>query len=206
MPTTIILVRHGQTEWNRVERFRGRIDIPLNPTGVKQAKLTAKRISKQRKPVAVFSSPLSRAMQTAEIISKKLHLSPIPQHGLIDIDYGQWQGLTPEEARDQWPKLVKNWYEHPEVDEIPGGETLSSVRNRAMSTLAEICRRYPNQEIVLVSHTVVTRLMLLAVLGLKNDHFWRIRQEPCAINVFEAQQDQFTLVSINDTCHLDDLS
>jgi len=77
MPTTIILVRHGQTDWNRVEHFRGRFNVPLNDIGLKQADRVAKRISSQWKPVAIFTSPLSRAMQTAETIAKKFHLTAL---------------------------------------------------------------------------------------------------------------------------------
>ena len=99
MSTSIILVRHGQTEWNRVERFRGRIDIPLNQTGIDQAKKTAKRISTRWNPSAVYTSPLSRAKETAEIIAQSCKLAAQVNNGLIDINYGEWQGLTPEEAR-----------------------------------------------------------------------------------------------------------
>jgi broad specificity phosphatase PhoE len=202
MTTTIILVRHGQTEWNRVERFRGRYDVPLNTTGLDQAKLTANRIATRWKPAVIYSSPLSRAMQTAEIIAKKFLFFPIPTDDLLDINYGLWQGLTPAEAKKQWPKLVTNWYEHPEAVEIPGGETLLQVRNRATPVLNEISSLHPDQEIVLVSHTVVNRLILLSILCSGIEHFWNLRQEPCAINVIEKSENDFTLVSMNDTCHL----
>jgi probable phosphoglycerate mutase len=85
MSTNIILVRHGQTEWNRLERFRGRYDVPLNSTGLKQADQVAKRILSQWKPVAIYSSPLSRAMQTADALAKCFHQSVISTDGLISI-------------------------------------------------------------------------------------------------------------------------
>jgi broad specificity phosphatase PhoE len=90
MPSTIILVRHGQTEWNRIERFRGRYDVPLNKTGLIQAKKTAQRISLSWKPVAVYTSPLSRAFRTAEEIALVCNLHALPNDSLIDIEYGQW--------------------------------------------------------------------------------------------------------------------
>lgn len=203
MSTTIILVRHGQTDWNRVERFRGRYDVPLNQTGLQQASGTAKWIKAHWKPAAVYSSPMSRAVQTAEQIASTCSLSVIPVNGLIDIDYGEWQGLTPDEAREKWPDLISNWYEHPETVQIPGGEALIQVRNRAMHSLSEICRLHDDQEVVLVSHTVVNRLILLGVLGLENHQFWNIRQEPCAINVIETQAEKFIIHSINCTAHLE---
>ncbi len=85
----IVLVRHGQTEWNRVERFRGRADVPLNQTGLAQAEATGRRVAAEWKPAAVYASPLSRAVKTAEAIARHsdgpVQLSP----GLLDIDYGE---------------------------------------------------------------------------------------------------------------------
>ena len=99
MATTILLIRHGQTEWNRVERFRGRADIPLNNTGKQQAEATGRRVAAQWQPVAVYSSPLSRAVNTAEAIGRHVNLSVEIHPGLVDIDYRDWQALTPDEVR-----------------------------------------------------------------------------------------------------------
>ena len=85
---------------------------------------------------------------------------------------------------------------------VPGGETLAEVRARAMSAVMEVAARHWEETVVLVSHTVVSRLILLGVLGLGNDRFWHIRQDTCALNVFEARDGDYTLVSLNDTCHL----
>ena len=200
--TKIILVRHGQTEWNRVERFRGRVDIPLNEAGLRQAKITGERIKKNWKPVAIYTSPLKRAIQTAQQIAQPLGLEIKPAEGLIDINYGKWQGLTPQTARTLWPELVANWYDHPESVQIPDGESLKQVRDRAMAALIEICKSHADEQIVLVSHTVINRLILLGVLDLGNERFWHLHQEPCAINLIELSEKGFTLVFMNDTCHL----
>jgi len=200
--TKIILVRHGQTEWNRVERFRGRADIPLNETGLAQAEATGLRVAAEWQPTAIYSSPLSRAIQTAEAIARNFSLEVQRYPGLIDIDYGEWQGLSPDEARQRWPAELDAWYNAPEKARIPGGESLEELRTRAMSTVNELAASHPGQTIVLIGHTVINRIILLGVLGLGNERFWRLRQEPCAINVFEAEADDFTLASMNDTCHL----
>ena len=202
MATRIILVRHGQTEWNRVERFRGRADVPLNATGLAQAEATARRVAAEWQPSAVYSSPLSRAVKTAEAIARRFALSVEVQPGLADIDYGAWQGLPPDEARARWPEIVEAWYAAPQAAQIPGGETLAGLRARALAAVAELAARHAGQTIVLVGHTVVNRIILLGVLGLGNDRFWRLRQDTCAINVFEADAGDYTLVSLNDTCHL----
>ncbi|MGA2464330.1 MAG: histidine phosphatase family protein [Thermodesulfobacteriota bacterium] len=200
--TRIILVRHGETEWNRVERFRGRADLPLNDTGLAQAEDTGRRIAAEYRPVAVYSSPLSRAVKTAEAIAGHFTL-PVQVHaGLIDIDYGQWQGLTPDKAKERWAEVVDAWYNTPHTARIPGGETLDELRARAMGTVNELAVRHQGQTIVLVAHTVINRIILLGVLSMENDRFWRLRQDTCAINVFEVKGSVFTLVSLNDTCHL----
>lgn len=202
MTTTIILIRHGQTEWNRVERFRGRADVPLNETGLAQAEATGRRVGAAWQPAALYASPLSRAVQTAAAIGRSTGLEVQVFPGLADIDYGQWQGLTPDEARERWPEAVDDWYQHPERADIPGGENLERLRQRAMTAVGELAGRHPDQTIVLVGHTVINRVILLGVLGLGNERFWRLMQDTCAINVFDHRDGDFTVVSLNDTCHL----
>jgi broad specificity phosphatase PhoE len=202
MATTLLLVRHGQTEWNRNERFRGRYDVELNAHGLEQAKKTAERIAKSWKPAVVYSSPLKRALRTAKAIAQQFALDVIPSSGLIDIDYGAWQGLTPAEVSNQWPEQYDAWLNHPEKAEIPGGERLAAVRGRAMSFLSEIAETHNGQTIALVSHTVVNRVILLSILGAGIGGFWRLGQDPCAINVIQHEQPNFMVQSVNDTCHL----
>lgn len=201
--TTILLVRHGQTEWNRIERFRGRVDIELNPNGLSQAQKTANRIQKYWQPEVVYSSPLKRALQTAQAISELTNVQVEATPDLVDIDYGQWQGLTPDETRVRWPDQLETWYKHPERVLIPGGENPFEVQSRAMATITTVTKAYPNQTIIMVSHTVVNRLILLGILGIGIEHFWQIRQEPCAINAIDVNDNNFSLVTMNDTCHLE---
>jgi broad specificity phosphatase PhoE len=200
--TLIILVRHGQTEWNRIERFRGHADVPLNETGLAQAEATGIRVSQEWRPAAIYSSPRSRAVKTAEAIARHFDLPVQVQPGLEDIDFGEWQGLTREEASRQWPKQVDFWFNHPERTRIPKGETLKVLRDRLMQAIQELIEKHPNQTIVLVGHMVVDRMIILGVLGLSNRHFWQIQQDPCCINVIDVLDGKYTLVSLNDTCHL----
>ncbi len=200
--TQVILVRHGQTEWNRVERFRGRADVPLNEAGLAQAEAAGRRIAGEWRPAAVYSSPLSRAVQTAEAIARPWGLPVQAAPGLVDIDYGQWQGLTPDEARQRWPQVADRWYNAPHAAQIPGGETLEELRARAMAAVRELAARHEGQAIVLVSHTVVNRVILLGAMGAGLDCFWRLRQDNGAINVLEVEGERCALVAMNDTCHL----
>ena len=206
MVTTILLIRHGQTEWNRVERFRGRADVPLDDTGMSQAEATGRRVVELCRPVALYSSPLSRAVSTAEAIGGFTGLPVQSYPSLTDIDYGDWQGLTPDEVRIRWPELIDLWFKKPQLAHIPGGESLEDLRIRAMNGVTELAIRHSGQTIVLVGHTVLNRIILLCVLGLGNERFWRIQQEPCAINIFKFESGDYTLVSLNDTCHLSKLA
>jgi probable phosphoglycerate mutase len=185
-----------------VERFRGRADVPLNKTGLEQAKVTGRRIAVEWLPSAIYSSPLSRAVKTAEVIAGHFNLQVQVHPGLIDIDYGQWMGLTPDEVQERWPKVIDDWYNKPASIRIPGGETLEELRLRALGAIDDLAACHKDQTIILVGHTVINRIILLGVLGLSNDRFWRLRQDTCAINCFEAEGGDFTLVSLNDTCHL----
>ena len=203
MVTNLILVRHGQTEWNRIERFRGQYDVELNSNGLEQASKTAQRIANNWKPEIVYSSPLSRATVTAESIALKCSVLVETNLGLIDINYGKWQGLSPIEAKEKWSDQINNWYEHPEKCEIPDGESLKSVQDRAMGVIYSITKKHQGRTIVVVSHTVVNRIILLNMLGLGLERFWRLRQEPCAINFIEMEDQDFTICSLNDTCHLE---
>jgi probable phosphoglycerate mutase len=185
-----------------VERFRGRADVPLNETGLAQAEATGRRVAAEWQPSAVYTSPLSRAARTAEAIARHFNLPMQVHPGLADIDYGQWQGLSPEEARQRWPEEIDAWYHRPHQARIPGGETLEALRQRGTATLDGLAAHHPGETIVLVGHTVINRIILLGVLGLGNERFWHLRQDTCAINVIEAEAGDYTLASLNDTCHL----
>jgi broad specificity phosphatase PhoE len=201
----IILVRHGQTAWNvgagGGERFRGRTDLPLDDTGLAQAHALAQRLA-DHPIVAVYSSPLKRAVQTAQPIAQRLGLPVQPLPGIMDINYGDWQGLSHPEVAQVYPDLYQRWLEKPHLIRFPHGESLRQVRLRGMAALKEVAARHEGQVILLVAHQVVNKVLVCAMLGLDNSHFWRIRQDNACINVFEHQDEFFTAVLINDTCHL----
>ena len=178
--------------------------MPLNETGVVQAEVTGMGVAAEWKPATVYSSPLSPAIKTAEAIAKHFDLPMQIHPGLAYIDYGGWQGLTPDKVRDRWPAEFQAWYHQHNEAIIPGGETLAQLRFRSMSAVNELSARHAEQTIVLVGHTVINRIILLGVLGLGNERFWHFKQDTCAINVFRAEKGDFVLVSLNDTCHLHD--
>src|SRR2546423_15597935 len=112
MTTHFIFVRHGETDWNRVKRFRGRAEIPLNENGMDQVTRTAARLANERIDAA-FASPLGRTMRTAEIIAQPHGVRIEAEPALMDIDYGEWQGWTPEEAAQRGPERYKLWLTAP---------------------------------------------------------------------------------------------
>lgn len=200
--TKILLVRHGHVEGISPERFRGRAELPLTPEVERQARATAERIAASWRPVAVYSSPMGRCIATASAIGRPLGLAPVTTAGLNDIDYGKWQGLTPEEARRQWAGEVDLWYRQPDWAAIPSGESLHDVLARTAVVLRDVIRRHPDDTAVLVGHDSVNRVILLYALGLPLSRYWHIRQNPCAINEIEAAPGRFVIVSVNQTDHL----
>ncbi|MGC9395782.1 MAG: histidine phosphatase family protein [Anaerolineae bacterium] len=207
MTTTVILARHGQTAWNIEDRFRGRANIPLDAIGVAQAEATARYILAHWTPGAIYCSPLLRARQTAEKIAQPLQLHERAHPGLLDIDYGAWEGYTSADLRDQgWGKALETWYTQPQGAPIPGGETLQAVRLRAMGALGEIVERHRGETVIIVAHTVVNRLILLGILGLGNERFWHLGQDTCAVNVLEFDGQFYKLLKMNDNCYLADIT
>jgi broad specificity phosphatase PhoE len=196
----IVLARHGETAWNVEEVFRGRLDIELNETGRRQAELLAERLG-ELKIGAVYSSPLKRALKTAEAIARRHSLEVKVSPGLIDGDFGQWQGLSLKEVREKYAELYEQWAASPHLVKIPGGESLDKVRERALKVVDEAMAEH-KERVVLVSHRVVNKLLICALLGLDNSHFWNIRQDVGATTTFVHQDGRFVLVRHNDTSYL----
>ena len=198
-------MRHGRTEWNREERFRGRADIALDEMGLKQAAAAALNL-RNRQVVAIYSSPLRRALQTADIIANQLNLQVQPLEGLIDIDFGRWQGLSGGEATKQDGRLFQMWLEQPHLVHFPGGQGLDTVRQNVLAVVDELSAKHDEQTVILVSHKVVCQVLMCAMLGLGNSHFWYVGQDVNAINVFEIRDGAPLVTLVNDTCHLKNLS
>ncbi len=198
--TKIILARHGKTELNIAEVFRGRINVELNETGIKQAELLAEYLS-SLKIDGVYSSPLKRALKTGEIIATRHKIGVELATGLIDLDYGKWQGLPHREVKDRYKELYAEWLSHPDRVRMPDGESLNDVRERAVDVVNEAVARYEGT-VVLVAHRVVNKVLICALLGLDNSHFWNIRQDTCGITTFAYESNRFILTRHNDTSFL----
>jgi broad specificity phosphatase PhoE len=201
MMTSIYLVRHGQTAWNREEIFRGRTDVPLDEAGVRQAELAAKYFEGMEIH-RIYSSPLSRAWETAQKISQLHNLKVEHLEGIIDLSFGNWEGHSHEDIRINDKETYRLWREEPHRVRLPGGESLDDVRVRAMASLEEVIRNHSGKTLVLVSHRVVNKVLICGILGLDNSHFWQITQDTTAINLIQYKKGKYILSFMNETCHL----
>ena len=203
----IVLVRHGHTGWNEGvgERFRGRSEVDLDELGVRQAEATASRIC-QWEVAAVYSSPLQRAMSTARILADSLNVDPCPIDGLVDIEYGAWQGLSLREAQSRDSELYSMWLEYPHLARFPEGEALGQVQSRAVAAVESVSFSQPEQPVIIVSHKVVCKVLMCAFLGLELSQFWQVEQDTCAINQVDIGTVSPVVILLNDTCHLQEVS
>ena len=203
--TKVYLVRHGQTEWNKKLTFRGRRDIPLNERGRQEAKAIAE-VLKYKRIDAIYTSPLRRSIETAEPTARFFHLGVVPVEGLIDISYGDWEGLTFNEVKKRYKDQYKKWEKRPEKVRFPNGETLDEVRERSFCAFKDILNANPGKSILIIPHRVINKVLICASLGLGNSHFWEIKQDPGCINLIEYSNDRFVLSIMNDTCHLKEMT
>jgi broad specificity phosphatase PhoE len=199
--TTLFLVRHGRTGWNKEQIFRGHKDVPLDEVGREEARLVSERLMGE-KIKAVFSSPLSRARETAEAVARSHNVEVQVMAGLTDLNFGEWEGLSLVEVKGRHPDLYGQWQGAPHEVIFPGGEGLAAVRTRAMKAVEEIVERHPQDAVALVSHRVVLKVLICALLGLDNSHFWNIAQDTTAINCFNHRNGTWIVNFVNDTCHL----
>jgi alpha-ribazole phosphatase len=203
-PTIIYLIRHGQTAWNVEEVFRGRTDVPLDQRGRDQARAAAAALADQ--PLsAVYSGPLQRAHATAIEIAAPHDLQVRIDERFTDLHFGDWEGKPLTEVRATWPDLFARWERDPGSVVIPRGESLPVVRERAGGALEELAAREAGETIAVVSHRVVTKVLICHILGLDNSRFWQIRQDTACVNRIEWSGAGWVLARMNDLCHLHDL-
>ncbi len=199
--TRIYLVRHGQTEWNRELRFRGRADVALDENGRRQASAIADALM-GKDISAIYTSPLKRSIETARPAATAFHLNIVTLQGFIDINYGEWEGLAYDEVRQRYANLCRKWEGRPHLVKFPNGESLEEVKRRSFSAFMKVVAENSGKSILIIPHRVINKVLLCAVLGLSNAHFWSIRQDTGCINVIEYSNSRFVLVRMNDTCHL----
>ena len=203
----IFLVRHGETEWNRIGRFQGISDIPLNKKGKAQAQALAQALKDEPIDV-VYSSPLIRAKETAKTI-QYFHPSSFyfEDEGLKEMDLGDFEGMEATDWAKQYPEFRKKWRESPSSIKLPGGESLKEVQIRAVKTLERIIQNHsPETTLLICSHNFVIHAILCHALEISLDNFREIKQEIAALNLLYKHDDRLVVEKVNEVSHLQHLN
>jgi broad specificity phosphatase PhoE len=202
----ILLVRHGETAWNREGRYQGRTDIPLSETGQAQVRALGERL--RQVPIQLaYASPLSRAKNTAEAILAGRQGVPLwLDANLVEISHGDWEGQLASDVEMSHAEMFGTWRSHPGRNSPagPGAETLGDVETRAWTVLDKVCNDLGEHDTALIAaHDAVNRVILCRVLGLPLERVWSFRQAPASLNVLAGPSiAELQVVRLNDSEHV----
>lgn len=197
----LILVRHGQTEANRLGRIQGVNDAPLNDAGRAQAESAARALASDA-PFALYSSPLPRATQTARAIGDPVDTQPLEIEDLIEMDVGEFEGLSGPQLRERFPEVMRMWDENPASTVMPGGESLRRVRDRAWPAVLSLAECHRSETVVAVTHNFTIHAIVCAALDMPLNNFRKLTIDLASITRLEISGDRATLLSLNETGHL----
>ena len=201
----MLLVRHGATSRTAENRFSGAVGVDLSEQGRHQARRLEERLAQPRIG-AVFSSPLSRALDTAQIVLGQRQLVIEQRDGLQEISHGHWEGLTRSEVEQRYPDEYAAWEADPFTFAPAGGESGVAVLARALPVLRDIVVAYPNDTVLVVSHKATLRLLIASLLGFDARGYRdRLDQAPACLNILEfASPVRARLMLFNDVSHYAD--
>jgi len=198
----LYLIRHGQTDCSRENRFCGDLDPPLTETGHAMAEAFAKAYASVPWE-AIYTSPMLRTRQTADALCRLTGLTPVVDEGLKEIAYGEWEGLTVDAVKARWPEAYAYWADDVASRGTPGGETAFHVAARAMRSVEAIRTRHESGNVLLVSHKATLRIITCALLGLDVRLFReRIAQPVAAVSMFTLSKGTAQLTILGDRTHL----
>lgn len=200
----LYLVRHGETEWNKLSKVQGQTDTALSDTGIKQAHALAERLSTMDID-AIYSSGLKRAKRTAEIIAAHKRHQVNEKADCREINFGPWEGLTIHEIKERYHEHYKIYREDPESFALPGAETFSAVAERTYSAIVDIIRQHPGQNILLVSHSTALKAAIMKILDIDLHNYTKFRIDNASLTTlffYEDDPKKAVVMSMNDTCHL----
>lgn len=201
--TTVILIRHGECEGNREGLFRGRTDFPLNETGRQQAKALGEALA-AFSPSTVFSSPLSRATETARFIAERTGAGLEIRQGFNNMALGGWENRKKTDIEQEFPEEWSLWLSHPERLQIPGAESLSDVRRRSFANLDTLVKGSPGKTFAIVTHRAVLKPLLAEALGFNEPCFWRIHVDTASFSLLKHDRERgYCLTLLNQTHHLE---
>ncbi|MGI6706852.1 MAG: histidine phosphatase family protein [Clostridia bacterium] len=198
----LYLTRHGETEWNLERKTQGGTDTPLTTTGIHQAHKLGERL-KSEGISFIYSSTLRRAWDTAKIIGEILDCPIRPVEGLREMCLGVWEGLTFNEIQRQYPDIYESWRSTPNLCRIPKADTFDEVRSRSRQFIEFLRNNHTDDErILLVTHALMSKIILADCLRMKPELIHQIRQDNTALNIIDMYDNKVVLSLLNDTCHL----
>lgn len=201
-PTTLLLLRHGETPLSIEKRFAGVGDIPLTERGAAQAEAAAAHLARWGGVQAVVSSPLKRTRATADAVARALGVEVTEDRGFAETDFGEWEGLTFAEVRERAPHLLKAWLGDPEVAP-PGGESFASVATRVAEARTRLLRTHPEQTVVVVSHVTPIKTLVRQALGAPPEALYRMHLDVACLSRVDYHADGPSVVRLlNDTSYL----
>lgn len=200
-PVRLFSIRHGETTFAREQRFAGGRDVPLTPHGRRQAEAVARALAGVA-PAAVYASPLARTRESAEVIAAPHQLAVRLEPAFREMAFGEWEGSTRAEVAVRFPDAYETWRTTPERALPPGGETLPDVAKRVDLALQALLDEHQGQTVILVTHAVVARLIVLAALGLGAERLWSVDASPAGITEIEYQDGWITVHRMNTLTHL----
>ncbi|MFE9326620.1 bifunctional RNase H/acid phosphatase [Nocardia sp. NPDC052278] len=201
-PTRFLLLRHGQTNLSIERRYSGRGNPPLTDLGREQAARAAKMLAAKGGIAAVVTSPLGRARETAEAAATALDIPVRVLDGLTETDFGDWEGLTFQEAAQRDPQLHARWLGDPSTP-APNGESFDQVRERVEAVRRDLLALYPGQNIVVVSHVTPIKTLLQLALGVGPSLLYRLHLDLASLSIAEFYPDGGSSVRlVNDTSYL----
>ena len=199
----LLLVRHGETDWNLARRYQGHSAVPLNQKGIQQAEQLARRLSGE-KIHALYSSDSPRALETAKQVLNLQEQAPALQKDARwqEICFGAWDGLTYEEVEAKWKSEVTAWYADPVNFSPPGGETMLQMSKRVQSALNDLKSRHKEETVLIVTHGGVIQILLCMLLGVEFDRYWQFRVAQASLTLIRFYDDAAILDLFNDVSHL----
>ena len=198
MVTTLYLIRHGETEGGEIRRYKGTIDVPLSEIGVRQMEQVSKYIyqntvynqnseyrTRDTELSAVYCSDLTRAIRSAEIVAEPHSLKPIIVSSLRERNFGLWEGMSFDEIREKYPLEFDAWAGNPLKFSPMEGESTLAMRDRVTQAMSEIMENHNKENIAIVAHGGVNRIILCHILGIPLENIFRIEQDYGALNIIE---------------------
>jgi ribonuclease H / adenosylcobalamin/alpha-ribazole phosphatase len=201
-PTRMLLLRHGETKYSVDLRMSGRGDLPLTARGRAQAEAAARRIGALGGIAAIVTSPLGRARETAEAVAAVTGLHPVVDDGLVETDFGEWEGLTFAEVYQRWPAEADRWRGSAQVAP-PGGESFAAVARRVRRSRDRTIAAYPGQSVVVVSHVTPIKTLLQLGLDAGPGVLFRLHLDIASLSIVDWHADgQASVRLVNDIGHL----